>query len=113
MSAPLLDNRVIRQTRPDPGFVFVEVDAHHLPLAHADEVVDEAELPVPDEHHADFGLGGDVGGLDGRGVVDLALEDEVLGIADGAQAVGGRADFDSQAGEGEEGLQDVVVQIRR
>src|SRR5689334_2882742 len=46
---------VVREACSDPGLLLVEVDPHHLPLAHADKVVDEPGLALlPDEHHADF-----------------------------------------------------------
>src|SRR4029077_4340457 len=104
-----LHHRVIRRARPDPGLVLVEVDPHHLPLADADEVVDEpgAVVPalVPEKHHADLSLGGIFGGLDGGGVVDALLQDEVFRVRQRAQALRGRSQLDAQAGEGVERLQ--------
>src|ERR1700731_4505347 len=42
-----------RDAGADPGFVFIEIDAHHFPLAHPHEIVHENRLPPfgPAEHH--------------------------------------------------------------
>ena len=47
-----------RDAGADPGFVFVEIDAHHLPLAHPDKIVHENWFALlgPDEHHPQLGF---------------------------------------------------------
>lgn len=48
---------VQRNAGTDPGFVFVEIDAHHFALAHAHEIVRECGLAVilrPNTHHPEF-----------------------------------------------------------
>ena len=45
-----------RDARADPGFVLVEIDAHHFPLTHPDEIVQQDRLALrrPDKNHAQF-----------------------------------------------------------
>src|SRR6266496_456388 len=68
----------------DPGFVDVEVDAHHFALAHADEIVHQRGTRIsvrPDKHHSDFGfrfLTAD-GGHECR-IVDLLLQNPFVRI---------------------------------
>ncbi len=35
-----------RDAGTDPGFVFIEIDAHHFALAHADQVVHQDRIGV-------------------------------------------------------------------
>ena len=48
---------VQRDAGTDPGFVFVEIDAHHFALAHPDQVVHQDRIAVilgPDKHHSNL-----------------------------------------------------------
>src|SRR5438132_1408592 len=44
---------VQRDAGANPGFVFVEIDAHHFPLTHSDKIIEQDRLALlrPDKHH--------------------------------------------------------------
>ena len=97
----------------DPGFFLVEIDSHHLALAHADEVVYQSWLAPfgPEKHHPDLGLGAPpIDGLNTLGVLHLLLQNPTVRRIERSKFFLGRLHLDAQSGEGIERLEDVVVE---
>ena len=66
-----------------PFPVFIEVDTYHFPFTKSGEIDCEGwsrGVVLPEVHHANFHLGGDIGRGDKVGVFDLTLEDPILRV---------------------------------
>ena len=73
-----------RDTRADPGFVDVEIDAHHFALAHPHKIIHEGGIAVlvrPNKHHPDFSLRFlTIDRRHERGVIDFSLQNPFVRI---------------------------------
>jgi hypothetical protein len=51
---PILLSLVQSDAGTDPGFVFVEINSHHLALTHSDKIIDQNRFALlrPNEHHS-------------------------------------------------------------